>query len=222
MAQLVNEKEQQEAVKTLERLISVPSYNGPAEDGAPFGRKIRNALDEMMKICDELGFKTYEDPDGYYGYAEVGEGDKVFGVICHLDTVPAGDLKNWEHDPFKGTVINNAVYGRGSQDDKGPGIAALFAVKALMDAGYHFNQRIRFIYGTDEEILWRGIAQYNKKEAQIDSGISPDAEFPLIYAEKGLEQAYLVGPGTDKLNISLKNAFNAVPDKAVYDGPKQD
>lgn len=222
MAQLVNEKEQQEAVKTLERLISVPSYNGPAEDGAPFGRKIRNALDEMMKICDELGFKTYEDPDGYYGYAEVGEGDKVFGVICHLDTVPAGDLKNWEHDPFKGTVINNAVYGRGSQDDKGPGIAALFAVKALMDAGYHFNQRIRFIYGTDEEILWRGIAQYNNKEAQIDSGISPDAEFPLIYAEKGLEQAYLVGPGTDKLNISLKNAFNAVPDKAVYDGPKQD
>jgi succinyl-diaminopimelate desuccinylase len=222
MAQLVNEKEQQEAVKTLERLISVPSYNQPAEDGAPFGRKIRNALDEMMKICDELGFKTYEDPDGYYGYAEVGTGDKAFGVICHLDTVPAGDLKNWEHDPFKGTVINNAVYGRGAQDDKGPGIAALYAVKALMDAGYHFNQRIRFIYGTDEEILWRGIAQYNKKESQIDSGISPDAEFPLIYAEKGLEQAYLVGPGTDKLHISLKNAFNAVPDKAVYDGPKQD
>ncbi|WP_267200780.1 M20 family metallopeptidase [Limosilactobacillus kribbianus] len=222
MTQLVNEQEQQEAVKTLERLISVQSYNQPAEDGAPFGRGIRNALDEMMKICDELGFKTYEDPDGYYGYAEVGEGEKVFGVICHLDTVPAGDLATWDHDPFKGTVVNNAIYGRGSQDDKGPGIAALYAVKALMDAGYHFNQRIRFIYGTDEEILWRGIAQYNKKESQIDIGISPDAEFPLIYAEKGLEQAYLVGPGTDKLHISLKNAFNAVPDKAVYDGPKQD
>lgn len=222
MTKLVNEQEQQAAVKTLERLISVTSYNQKAETGAPFGRGIRNALDEMMKICQELGFKTYEDPDGYYGYAEVGEGEKVFGVICHLDTVPAGDPATWEHDPFKGTVVNNAVYGRGSQDDKGPGIAALFAVKALMDQGYHFNQRIRFIYGTDEEILWRGIAQYNKKEAPIDSGISPDAEFPLIYAEKGLQQSYLVGPGTDKLKISLKNAFNAVPDKAVYDGPKQE
>ena len=222
MDKIITEDEQKAAVKTLERLISVPSYNQPAEEGAPFGKGIRNALDEMMKICDELSFKTYEDPDGYYGYAEVGSGDKIFGVICHLDTVPAGDLGKWKHDPFKGTVINDAVYGRGSQDDKGPGIAALYAVKALMDQGYHFNQRIRFIYGTDEEILWRGIAEYNKKEAPIDSGISPDAEFPLIYAEKGLQQSYLVGPGTDQLKLNLKNAFNAVPDSAVYDGPKQD
>lgn len=222
MDKIITEDEQKAAVKTLERLISVPSYNQPAEEGAPFGKGIRNALDEMMKICDELGFKTYEDPDGYYGYAEVGSGDKIFGIICHLDTVPAGDLGKWKHDPFKGTVINDAVYGRGSQDDKGPGIAALYAVKALMDQGYHFNQRIRFIYGTDEEILWRGIAEYNKKEAPIDSGISPDAEFPLIYAEKGLQQSYLVGPGTDQLKLNLKNAFNAVPDSAVYDGPKQD
>ncbi|MCC4413686.1 dipeptidase [Limosilactobacillus reuteri] len=222
MDKIITEDEQKAAVKTLERLISVPSYNQPAEEGAPFGKGIRNALDEMMKICDELGFKTYEDPDGYYGYAEVGSGDKIFGVICHLDTVPAGDLGKWKHNPFKGTVINDAVYGRGSQDDKGPGIAALYAVKALMDQGYHFNQRIRFIYGTDEEILWRGIAEYNKKEVPIDSGISPDAEFPLIYAEKGLQQSYLVGPGTDQLKLNLKNAFNAVPDSAVYDGPKQD
>ena len=222
MDKIITEDEQKAAVKTLERLISVPSYNQPAEEGAPFGKGIRNALDEMMKICDELGFKTYEDPDGYYSYAEVGSGDKIFGVICHLDTVPAGDLGKWKHNPFKGTVINDAVYGRGSQDDKGPGIAALYAVKALMDQGYHFNQRIRFIYGTDEEILWRGIAEYNKKEAPIDSGISPDAEFPLIYAEKGLQQSYLVGPGTDQLKLNLKNAFNAVPDSAVYDGPKQD
>ena len=222
MDKIITEDEQKAAVKTLERLISVPSYNQPAEEGAPFGKGIRNALDEMMKICDELSFKTYEDPDGYYGYAEVGSGDKIFGVICHLDTVPAGDLGKWKHNPFKGTVINDAVYGRGSQDDKGPGIAALYAVKALMDQGYHFNQRIRFIYGTDEEILWRGIAEYNKKEAPIDSGISPDAEFPLIYAEKGLQQSYLVGPGTDQLKLNLKNAFNAAPDSAVYDGPKQD
>lgn len=222
MDKIITEDEQKAAVKTLERLISVPSYNQPAEEGAPFGKGIRNALDEMMKICDELGFKTYEDPDGYYSYAEVGSGDKIFGVICHLDTVPAGDLGKWKHNPFKGTVINDAVYGRGSQDDKGPGIAALYAVKALMDQGYHFNQRIRFIYGTDEEILWRGIAEYHKKEAPIDSGISPDAEFPLIYAEKGLQQSYLVGPGTDQLKLNLKNAFNAVPDSAVYDGPKQD
>ena len=37
-----------------------------------------------------------------------------------------------------------------------------------------------------------------------------------------MQQSYLVGPGTDQLKLNLKNAFNAVPDSAVYDGPKQD
>ena len=55
MTQLVTEKEQQEAVSALEELISVPSYNQAAEDGAPFGRGIRNALDKMMEICERLG-----------------------------------------------------------------------------------------------------------------------------------------------------------------------
>ena len=61
MDKIITEDEQKAAVKTLERLISVPSYNQPAEEGAPFGKGIRNALDEMMKICDELSFKTSED-----------------------------------------------------------------------------------------------------------------------------------------------------------------
>ena len=79
---------------------------------------------------------------------------------------------------------------------------------------------IRFIFGTDEEILWRGIAKYNEKEAPIDMGFSPDSEFPLTYAEKGLQQAYLIGPGTDLFALHMDNAMNAVPGKADYDGPK--
>ena len=68
----------------------------------------------MMKICDELGFKTYEDQTGIMAMRRLAVGIKFFGIICHLDTVPAGDLGKWKHDPFKGTVIDNAVYGRGS------------------------------------------------------------------------------------------------------------
>lgn len=220
MTKLVTEKQQNQAVEALKRMVSHPSYSQDKTMNAPFGKPIRDALDEILSICDELGFTTYVDPEGYYGYAEVGSGDKIFGIIGHTDVVPAGDPADWETDPFTGVVKDGVIHGRGTQDDKGPTVAAIYAVKALMDQGYEFNQRIRFIFGTDEETLWRGIAVYNKKEEPITSGIAPDAEFPLIYAEKGLQQSYLVGPGSDQLELHLDNAFNAVPAKAAYSGPK--
>lgn len=222
MDKIVTEVEEQAAVKAAERLISHASFTQPAAAGAPFGKEIRLALDEVVTICQELGYQTYTDPDGYYAYAETGTGDETFGIIGHMDVVPAGDPTEWAAAPFTGSVKDNALFGRGSQDDKGPTVAALFAVKALENRGYHFNKKIRFIFGTDEETLWRGIAKYNEKEDSIDLGIAPDAEFPLIYAEKGLQQSYLVGPGSDELVLNLTNAFNAVPGKATYDGPKQD
>jgi len=138
-----------------------------------------------------------------------------------LDEVPAGNLEAWDVEPYKLTIKDGKLYGRGTQDDKGPTISAIYAIKSILDKGYTFNKKIRVIFGTDEEILWRCLAEYNKKEDPIDLGIAPDAEFPLIYAEKGLQQSYLTGPGSTELNLDLENAFNAVPGKAIYDGPKQ-
>lgn len=220
MTKYVTKQHQEAAVAALKRMISKNSVLAEASPGAPFGKGIRSALDEIMAICGELGFKTYEDPDGYYGYAEVGEGKDIFGLIGHVDVVPAGDPSDWDTDPFTATVTDGKIIGRGAQDDKGPSMAALFAVKALMDAGVHFTERVRFIFGTDEETLWRGIAVYNQKEEPITHGIAPDSEFPVTYAEKGLQQSYLVGPGSTELTVSAKSAFNAVPAKAFYDGPK--
>lgn len=220
MENYVTDKIQKEAVAALKMLVAQPSFNQPAETGAPFGPQIRLALDKMLALCSSLGFRTYEDPAGNYGYAEIGEGKEIFGVIGHLDTVPAGDLASWDTDPFQPVVKDGIIYGRGTQDDKGPTVAALYAVKALLDAGLTPKMRIRFIFGTDEEILWRGIAHYNEEQEPITMGIAPDAEFPLIYAEKGLQQSYLVGPGTDLFNLHMDNAMNAVPAAANYDGPQ--
>ncbi|MGX5377547.1 M20 family metallopeptidase [Ligilactobacillus sp. LYQ135] len=220
MKDLISNEIRNQALEALKAMISQPSFNQEAEENAPFGKDIRLALDKMMEICKKLGFTTYEDPEGYYGYAEIGEGSEIFGIIGHLDTVPAENVSEWERNPYKGIVENDVIYGRGAQDDKGPTIAALFAVKALMDDGFKFNRKIRFIFGTDEEILWRGIAKYNEKESPITLGFSPDAEFPVTYAEKGLQQAYLIGPGTNQLFVDDKGAFNAVPAQAFYNGPK--
>ena len=109
------------------------------------------------------------------------------------------------------------LFGRGTQDDKGPLLASLFAVKALMDAGVKFNKRVRFIFGADEETLWRCINRYKEKEETPSMGFSPDARFPLIYAEKGLLQLNLEGKNKTDLRMTGGSAFNAVPDTMFYD-----
>lgn len=222
MSDLVTKENQEAAVNAIKRLIAIPSYNTPKEPHAAFGLGIRHALEEAAKICEEVGGKSFVDPEGHYAYADFGSGDTTFGVVGHVDTVPAGDLKTWHTNPFTPVVKDGVIYGRGVQDDKGPMMTSLFALKSVLDAGYHLNRKVRFIFGSDEEILWRGIAEYNKHEDPVDLGISPDAEFPVTYKELALQDAHLVGPGSDQLHVKTGGAFNAVPDKAVYDGPQQD
>jgi succinyl-diaminopimelate desuccinylase len=114
------------------------------------------------------------------------------------------------------------LYGRGAQDDKGPMLAALFAAKGLIDAGVVFDKRVRFIFGTDEETLWRCINRYKEREELPGLGFSPDSRFPLTYAEKGLLQFHLVGSNESGLRMAGGTAFNAVPDAMFYDGKRQD
>ncbi len=199
MTNFISDDVQNSAIAALGRLVAQPSFNTEAKPNAPFGEGIRLALDEVLKIADELGYSTYVDPEGYYGYAEIGEGNEIFGMICHVDVVPAGDLSAWNTNPFELVQKDGSLFGRGTQDDKVPSIASMFAVKALLDQGMTFNKKVRFIFGTDEEILWRGMAKYNEKESGIDMGIAPDAEFPLVYAEKGLQQSYLIAQPATKV-----------------------
>ncbi|MDT2814548.1 M20 family metallopeptidase [Vagococcus carniphilus] len=220
MKTFIQETHKKQALVSLERLIKVPSYLQDATENAPFGQDILDSLKECLDLFKEEGFSTFIDPEGYYGYAEIGEGKETFGILCHLDVVPAGDVSLWNTPPFEATVKDNVIYGRGVQDDKGPTIAALYAVKSLLDAGVVLNKKIRFIFGTDEENLWRCMDQYHKKEKGIDMGIAPDANFPVIYAEKGLLQAYLTGKGTSDFTFEGGSALNVVADTATYTGDK--
>ncbi|WP_347102784.1 dipeptidase [Streptococcus anginosus] len=218
MKQFLTEEIKSDYLESLKTIVSYPSVLNEGENGTPFGQSIQNVLEKMLEITRCLGFKTYIDPRGYYGYAEIGQGEELLAVLCHLDVVPAGDLSDWETPPFEATIKDGWIHGRGVQDDKGPSLAALYAVKALMDAGVTFNKRIRFIYGTDEETLWRCMARYNELEETATLGFAPDSSFPLTYAEKGLLQVKLHGSGSQELAIEAGEAFNVVPAKASYTG----
>ncbi|WP_129600254.1 M20 family metallopeptidase [Anaerophilus nitritogenes] len=217
----VNEKIQisfDEFVSDLKALIKIPSVYEEDESSYPFGENIDKALKKMLEIAEKLGFKTFYDSKGYYGYADYGEGSEMIGVLGHLDVVPPGDLKKWNTNPFDPVIKDGKLFGRGTQDDKGPTLGAMYALKAIIDSGFAVNKKIRFIYGTDEENLWRGIHEYNKKEQIPDYGFTPDADFPLIYAEKGLLQLDLIAKNETDIRIKTGDGYNLVPSQAVYEG----
>lgn len=209
-----------ELVNSIKEVVSYRSVIDESSSAFPFGKAIDDCLKSTLNICSSLGFRTYCDKDGYYGYAEVGEGKELIGVLGHLDVVPEGDLSAWTHPPYQLTVVDNKLYGRGTQDDKGPTLSCIYAIKALLDSGAKLTKRIRVIFGTDEENLWRGITRYKENGEEIPSmGITPDSKFFCINSEKGLLQVKLTCKNNSDLVLDAGNAFNSVPDKAVYTHP---
>lgn len=166
----------------LKQLIRFPSVEDKPLEGMPFGENCYKALDFMLKKAQSMGFET-KNFDGYAGHIVFGEGEP-FGILCHLDVVPAGD--GWEVPPYEGVEKDGRIYGRGAMDDKGSAIACLYALKALKDEGFVPKKQIRLILGCNEESGWKCMEYYKSKTDMPKSGFSPDADFPVIIAEKGV------------------------------------
>ena len=176
---------EQPMLETLKTLVRIPSVKAEPQPGAPFGKPAREALDKALEICAGLGFEC-ANIDGYAGHADLGEGstEDALAVLGHLDVVPVGD--GWTNPPFEGVTENGRMYGRGTNDDKGPALAALFAMRAVRDAGIPLKKSIRLILGCDEESDWKDMEYYGAHEKIPDTGFSPDAMFPMINTEKGM------------------------------------
>jgi len=198
--------------KELLRIPSVLTEFNP-ESEFPFGVEINNSLHYMLNLAQSDGFVT-KNVKNYAAHIEFGKGKDIVGVLCHLDVVPEGD--NWTNPPFSPIIKDDKLYARGSGDDKGPTMAAYFALRFLKELGIEPNKRIRIILGTDEETAWRGIEEYFKTEEMPSVGFAPDASFPLIYAEKGIYTFDLNGTvdDDDLLTFKAGDRYNVVPDYA--------
>ncbi len=176
--------DREQFLKDLATICSIASVDGTPEEGAPFGRETKQALEAFFEIAERMGFKTV-NVDDVAGYAEMGEGDEMVASVCHLDVVPAGS--GWDSDPFTLVVDGDKATARGVSDDKGPCIASLYAMKALKDdPNFHPTRRIRLIVGLNEEKGSACLEHYSAVEEIPVAGFTPDAQFPAIYAEKGI------------------------------------
>ncbi|NLK07183.1 MAG: dipeptidase PepV [Firmicutes bacterium] len=177
------EKHKDEIIKSTKELVSIPSVEGDPEPGMPMGEPVNRSLEYTLELCDKLGFRT-KNIDGYAGYAEWGSGEEMVGILGHLDVVPAGE--GWTKPPFDLTIEDGKAYGRGTSDNKGPTISAIYALKAVKDAGITLKRRVRLIFGTNEESGWRGINYYKLHEEAPTMAFVPDASYPVINVEKGI------------------------------------
>ena len=202
----------EEMIQNLGRLVAVDSQLGTPEEGKPFGEGPAKALEVGLKIADELGFQTV-NLDNYCGYAEMGEGKEIIGIAGHLDIVPVGG--DWTHDPFVLTREGDYVYGRGTTDDKGPVLEALYAMKLLRDSGVKLNKRVRLIMGCNEETGSKCMAHYNEVEEELSCGFTPDANFPCIHGEKGHMSMMAYSKHTKILSMNGGFVTNAVCDSCT-------
>lgn len=157
----------------------------------PFGKETADCLQFFLALAESMGFQTH-NYDNYVGEVVWGSGEP-FAILAHLDVVPAGS--GWKYPPFGG-VINDDVsdggvtgaklWGRGAMDDKGPAMACLYALKALKDEGHTPRRTVKLIVGCNEECGWKCIEHYNEVAVMPEEGFTPDANFPVIYAEKGI------------------------------------
>ncbi len=180
-----------EVVQSIVDIVRFDSSRKPAEENYPFGKETADCLEFFLSLARKLGFETH-NYDNYIGEVVFGKGED-FAILAHLDVVPAGS--GWKYPPFGGVinadvsdggVTGEKIWGRGTMDDKGPAVACLYALKTLKDQGFTPRRTIKLIVGCNEETGWECIKHYNQVAVMPKEGFSPDADFPVIYAEKGI------------------------------------
>lgn len=191
-----------ETVQTLVKTLQFDSSMKAAEDNYPFGKETADCLQYFLDVASSMGFTT-KNYDNYVGEVVYGKGEP-FALLAHLDVVPAGN--GWKYNAFGGVINDDIsaggvpgtkIWGRGAMDDKGPAVCLLYALKALKDEGFMPNRTIKLILGCNEESGWKCIEHYNKVAVMPEEGFTPDANFPVIYAEKGILHVTLSFPIQD-------------------------
>lgn len=206
-----------ELIESLQELIRIRSV-GEEADAHPFGDGPHACLMACLALGERLGFRT-ASVDDMAGYVEYGSGEEMVAVLGHLDVVPEGD--GWNYPPYGAVIDNGRLYGRGAVDDKGPTVAALYALRAIADSGVALSRRIRVIFGLNEEKGSLCIKHYvNKGEELPVMGFTPDGEYPIINGEKGIVTATFVrrlsADGAKRIAaFSAGIAANVVPEFAT-------
>lgn len=176
---------QQEMIDTLAAWVAVPSVRGDARPGMLYGAAPFRMLKLALEQCAGFGFSA-ECVADRMGSVELNELPPALAVLCHLDVVPAGE--GWSQDPFTLTYRQETgrLYGRGAIDNKGPAVAALYAMRAIRELAVPMEHGVRLLLGTDEENGSSDLTAYLQQRTMPPMVFTPDGDYPVINIEKGM------------------------------------
>lgn len=139
---------QDEAVKLLKEYLQIDTTNPPGNEtkGAAFLAKILNDNGIEAKL-----FETSPGRSCVYARLKGNGKKKAIVLLNHIDVVPA-EAKDWKHAPFAGEEADGEIWGRGTLDMKGFGIAELEAMLQFKRSGKTLDRDIIFLGTPDEEI----------------------------------------------------------------------
>ena len=182
-------------LEDLKMLVRIPSVREDAKDGMPYGEMPARAVGAMQQLMERYGLRT----TNYENYCVAGDLDagqeKVLDILAHLDVVPVSDT--WTKTaPFEPLIEGDRIYGRGTSDDKGPAIAALYAMRCVKELGLDVKKGVRLICGSNEECGSSDLRYYYGREKEALYTFSPDADYPLINIEKGRLQKSFYAEGS--------------------------
>jgi len=174
-----------EIVACLGDLVAARTVNPPGDERAAA------AVVEKLFRRRRIPYEKLEKAPGRTNIVGcVGEGRPRVAVVCHLDTVPAGD--GWKTDPFKATVRKGRIHGRGVKDNKGPLASCLAAVEWLKEHEDELAGQVLLIGAADEECGSEFGTRFLLRRPQfrrLDAAIVPDAGHrmeTIDVAEKGM------------------------------------
>lgn len=170
-------------INTLKEFVSIPSIKSESAADMPYGENVLKALNFISSKANEFGLKT-ENFENKIRIARYGDGEDKLGILCHTDVVGV-NADNWQSPPFEPAIRDNMLYGRGSLDNKGPTVAALFALYALKECGVKLKNKTSLFFGSDEESGMHDFKDYLKKYKLPQFAFAPDACFPVGISETG-------------------------------------
>lgn len=201
-------KYKDELLEDLNTLLGFESVNGEKDE------ECDKALEFILKRAEDFGLKG-ERVTSNSAHVELGNGGRLCGVLSHLDVVPAGN--NWSVLPYALTNKDGRLYGRGIADDKGAALINLYCLRALKEQNVQGENTLRAIYGTSEETGMDDMDGYFQKQPYPDLAFTPDSDYGICYAEKGIlqiEVSSIVNNAKLLTQFHSGNALNAVPDMA--------
>jgi succinyl-diaminopimelate desuccinylase len=179
-------EEQDQALAALRDILRFRTVSGESDPARKqeAEQEIQRCLDYLGKLATEMGFH-WRNHENTVAVAELPHDGEFVGLPVHIDVVPAGN--GWTYDPFGAELVDGKIYGRGTQDDKGPVIQMLWAMKILKRLGIALRRGARLIVGTTEEFGdWKDLELYFQREPMPAMSIVPDADFPVVNGEKGV------------------------------------